>query len=87
MKNPFESLFKRENQETLKTEDLPSPIMEELKRHSIVPDDITKITVNNSIQHIDGRQFYKIKLKDGRTVKVDFIGEGYIVEKFAIEDK
>jgi len=84
MKSPFE-FFRPSKQEIITIEELPSPIMNELKKHSINSEDVKKISVSNSVQHIDGRQFYSIQLKDGRSVKVDFIGEGYVVEKFEIE--
>jgi len=84
MKNPLE-YFRPANQENISLEALPGPIAMELKKHSIAHEDVKNIVVDNSLQHVDGRQFYSIKLKDGRYIKVDFIGEGYIVEKFQIE--
>jgi len=51
----FEGSFRSNDQEVISIQDLPSPITEELNRHSIVPDDIKRILVSNVIQNIDGR--------------------------------
>jgi len=88
MKNPFESLFKKDPKtEKIEANELPEPILRELESNSIDLKNIKSIEVDMSLQHVDGRRFYIIKLSDGRRIKIDFIGEGYIVEKFTIEDK
>ena len=51
----FEGSFRSNDQEVISIQDLPSPITEELNRHSIVPFDIKRILVSNVIQNIDGR--------------------------------